>query len=103
MLQHGESKAGQDRYDQGRKSRKRYGISEDARVLVNVVCKYQQVWSRRGSVVVAEKTKNAQGSGKHRGSMMCSKGMEGQNKTPNAKGDISNQKKRRKIAVVTFA
>jgi hypothetical protein len=54
-------------------------------------------------VVVAEKTKNAQGSGKHRGSMMCSKGMEGQNKTPNAKGGISNRKKRRKIAVVTFA
>jgi len=95
MVQHGESKAGQDRYDQSRESRRRYGIPEDVRVLVNVV----QIST--GMVTLREcggllREKNALGSGKHIKSIVRRKGMEGQNKRPNAKGDISNRKKEEK-------
>jgi hypothetical protein len=84
------------------KAERRYGTGEVARVLVNVVQISTGVVTSRECGGCWE-NRNAQGSGKHMESMVCRKGMEGQNKRPITKGDISNRKKRRKIAVVTVA
>lgn len=58
------------------KAERRYGTGGVCPSISKCCANNQQVWSRRGSVVVAEKTKNAQGSGKHMESMVCRKGME---------------------------